>query len=428
MSMTHTDLDLAALAARPLVQVTAFTRWVGAGRKLTQTGRVTLADARELVTLLETGDELDRAIGDRVYRTKSSDELRGLSIVVLWARAVGLVRVVTGRLVPVKKNARLLDRPRDLWAAMFESFGQLGEAVSPRGYLMSLMVEDFADGVAVLLADLADRGGSIRPDEANELIWSTLVRRYRLDGATDEQRRIWRHSTDHDVRATTDLLVEFGALAVDESGALRRTELANWALRRNYGAGTGDPVAQILISLLHTEPVIWRRLLVPAAIRLDRLHRLIQAAMGWDDYHLHVFTQGAEQYGKPDDELEHRDERKATLRDVASQDGESFGYEYDFGDSWDHEITVERLTVADPDGRYPICVGGARACPPEDCGGTAGYASLVDILADADHPEHQDMLDWLGLAKGSDFDPARFDLDDANRRLESTMQGALGTG
>ena len=112
---------------------------------------------------------------------------------------------------------------------------------------------------------------------------------------------------------------------------------------------------------------------MPSKIRLDRLHRLIQAAMGWQDYHLHVFNHETGQYGIAEPELQHRDERKTTLYDLASREGDSLEYEYDFGDGWEHEILLERLAPAEPDRQYPICAAGARACPPEDCGGPYGY-------------------------------------------------------
>jgi len=149
-SMSELALAADSAAARVLMQVVALTRWVGTGRKLTQTGRLTMVDARELVSLLETGDEIDPAIGDRVFRTRSSEDLRGLATVVVWAKAVGLVRVVHGRLVPVKKSARLVDRPRELWIAMFEAFDKLGEAICPSGWYTSLLGHDFADGIAAL--------------------------------------------------------------------------------------------------------------------------------------------------------------------------------------------------------------------------------------------------------------------------------------
>jgi pRiA4b ORF-3-like protein len=419
LAVPESDLAAAAAAVRPLTQVVEFTRWVGTGRKLTQTGRLTMADARQLVSLLGTGDEIDPAIGDKVFRTRSSEELRGLTIVVQWAKAAGLVRVVHGRLVPVKKNATLLSRPLALWTAMFEAFGQLGGAVCPSGWFRSLFGDDFGDGVAIMFAGLAESDGAIKREDANELVWAILIRRYETDGVTDDQLRRWRALVDRDVRLTAALLAEFGAFTEDTE-TLRLTALARRALRRGYDAETAaEPIAQLKVTLLDTDPSVWRRVLVPAAIRLDRLHEVIQAAMGWTNSHLHMFTHSSGQYGFSEPELMLKDDRKTTLRDLAAGEGDMVGYEYDFGDSWEHEIIVEKVLAADPDVQYPVCVAGESACPPEDCGGTGGYRDLIETLDDPTDPEHESMLMWLGLDSSSEFDPARFDIDGANRRLNA---------
>ncbi len=166
-----------------------------------------------------------------------------------------------------------------------------------------------------------------------------------------------------------------------------------------------------------TRPPVWRRLLVPADIRLDRLHEVIQAAMGWEDYHMHVFSDGAVEYGCHDPELGHRDERRATLDCLLEKAGDRIRYTYDFGDDWEHEIVLEDVLVADSDALYPICLTGKSACPPEDCGGVWGYGHLRAALADPADEQHQDMLEWLGLETGSEFDPTSFDIDEINESL-----------
>jgi hypothetical protein len=428
--MSEDDLATAAASASALRQVTAFTRWVGEGRKLTQTGQLTMADARHLVGLLNTGDEIDPVIGERVFRTRSSAELPILAIVVAWAKAARLVRQVHGRLVPVKKNQRLIDRPAQLWNTMFAVFNELGPAVCPSGWVQSLLGDNFADGIAILFRAVADGGGAAPTETVQEEVWSALSARYYLDEATGEQLARLRKSTGHDVRRVVAGLVTLGALAEEEAaaGMLRLTPLAEGALRSRYGdVAAGDPIAQLKITLLDTEPPVWRRLLVPATIRLDRLDRVIQAAMGWTNSHLHMFIHSSGRYGVPDLDFPLHDERRATLRDLAAREGEVIRYEYDFGDGWEHEIVVEQLLAAKPGGRYPICLAGARACPPEDCGGVHGYAELLDTLADPTHSEHQHLLEWLGIEKGTDVDPAHFDSTDANRRLDTVIPAATGT-
>jgi hypothetical protein len=410
-----------AAEAEPVRRLVAFTGWVGAGRKLTQTGRITLADARELVALLGTEDVIDPKIGDRVFRTMSSEELPGVTTVVEWAKTSGLVCVTGGRLVPVKKHAGLLDRPLELWFRMFEVFPRLGAALCPPGWGESLLRRHFEEGIGALLAGMARRGGAVGLAEACALAWETVTAGYVLDDATDQQRATWRAVNDRDVRRALGVLQLLGAVRLADGESAELTELALWAMRRSLGASApGDPIFQMKVTLTGVaEPLVWRRLLVPAGLRLDRFHAVIQAAMGWDNYHLHVFSDGRAEYGVPDPELGFLDERKATLRDLASGEGGRVRYTYDFGDDWEHDVVVEKLLAAEPGMGYPVCVAGAGACPPEDCGGGWGYTHLREILADPTDEEHDDMLAWLGLEKAADFDPHRFDVDEANRALSA---------
>ncbi len=176
-----------------------------------------------------------------------------------------------------------------------------------------------------------------------------------------------------------------------------------------------QPVLQLKLSLVGaSKPPVWRRLLVPATIRLNRLHDVIQAAMGWEDYHLHAFSVGGVDYGPPDPELGHRDERTTALNDVISTPGDRMRYVYDFGDHWQHDVVVEKVLAAEPGARYPVCLTGKGRCPPEDCGGVWGYADLRQTLADPTHHEHGDMLEWLGIDTAAAFDPQAFDADDVN--------------
>jgi hypothetical protein len=181
------------------------------------------------------------------------------------------------------------------------------------------------------------------------------------------------------------------------------------------------PTYQLKIVLLGSKPVIWRRLLVPGDASLGWLHAVLQTAVGWTNSHLHHFLTADARYSDPrgnedmsfGDEPD-RDEAKATLMQIAPGKGVSFGYEYDFGDSWEHEILVEKILAS---GTGPangaLCIDGARACPPEDCGGIWGYAELLKALKNPKHPEHQSMKEWIGGA----FDAETFDPEKANRWL-----------
>ncbi|WFE51511.1 plasmid pRiA4b ORF-3 family protein [Micromonospora sp. WMMD1155] len=176
------------------------------------------------------------------------------------------------------------------------------------------------------------------------------------------------------------------------------------------------PIYQIKVGLRGAKPPIWRRLELPADTSLADLHDIIQVAFGWYDSHLHVFNTPYGDFGIADRKLGHRAEAPVTLEQVAPEVGDRLRYTYDFGDDWEHEITVEKVLDRQPVG-YPRCTGGRRAAPPEDCGGVWGYAELVEVLGDPDHPEHGDRLEWLGLASAAEFQPARFDAAEITQAL-----------
>ncbi|EME63684.1 plasmid pRiA4b ORF-3 family protein [Amycolatopsis decaplanina] len=407
-------------------QVRAFTEWVGAGRKLTQTGRITLADAKALVPLLKTGDVLEQTIGDHVYRTRSSERLLNLMLVVECAKVARLVRKTGQRLVPVKKNQALLDDPQKLWLALFTGFDQLGQAFLHSGFSESLLRPEFAAGSRAALTSLYNTDGAVNIESLCATVWDVVSAPYILDDLDELPLEVLRSTNDRDTKQSLEVLRRLGVVTLRD-GSAELTELGRSGMRRILGEPeAGDPIYQVKITLLEIEGLpVWRRVLVPAAIPLDRLHVVIQAAMGWENYHLHYFLDGQTYYGEAEPELQYRDERKVRLDDLVKPGGRLL-YNYDFGDSWDHEILIEEAAVATSDGRYPRCVAGEAACPPEDVGGTGGYARLIQILGDPGHQEHQDILGWLGLDDPGHFDPARFDLDEANQRLNQVVSGKGG--
>lgn len=191
----------------------------------------------------------------------------------------------------------------------------------------------------------------------------------------------------------------------------RRQERPVRSDHRPPGRGT---VVRLRASLRATAPEVWRRVEVPADFTLAQLHHVLQAAFAWDDKHLHVFQAGGARYGlahadAPRAEL---DERRYRVGDVL-RPGATVQYEYDFGDSWTQELRVEAVERADPLVTYPVCTGGARAAPPEDCGGTGGYERLLQVLADPNDEEHVTLRRWVG----GFFDPGGFDANAVNREL-----------
>jgi len=174
-------------------------------------------------------------------------------------------------------------------------------------------------------------------------------------------------------------------------------------------------IYQIKISLIGAKPPIWRTVLVPSDLDLENFHNVIQVAMGWEDSHLHQFIANEKFYGTPDDEfgMEIEDESKYKLSQLLSKEKDTIIYEYDFGDSWEHKILLEKVLPFDSKTDLPVCIKGKRACPPEDCGGIWGYEELLETISDPKHPDHEDMLEWLG----GEFDPGEFDLEVINKDL-----------
>jgi hypothetical protein len=185
--------------------------------------------------------------------------------------------------------------------------------------------------------------------------------------------------------------------------------------------GRNSPIYQVKVTLKGSKPPIWRRIQVASDTRLDRLHRIVQCVMGWDGGHLHQFIVGGVCYSTPmpefgiDMETDCADARKVSLQKAAPGVKCRILYEYDFGDGWEHDLLVEKVLDPDPAARYPVCLAGKRACPPEDCGGIWGYVELLKALQDPQHPEHKNMTEWID----EDFDPEGFDLEEVNRRLRS---------
>jgi hypothetical protein len=185
---------------------------------------------------------------------------------------------------------------------------------------------------------------------------------------------------------------------------------------------TPQNVYQIKVTLKGSKPPIWRRIQVTSDISLYELHHILQVVMGWEDYHLHQFIIGGTYFGEPHPDygfdLEMVDETTVELNQVVSGAKTKFTYEYDFGDSWEHTILIEKILPLEAGKHYPICLTGRRACPPEDCGGIWGYAYLLEAIQNPDHPEHEYLLEWVG----GGFDPEAFDLDEINGELKGLSE------
>lgn len=180
-----------------------------------------------------------------------------------------------------------------------------------------------------------------------------------------------------------------------------------------------DQAYQLRVVLRGIDPPIWRSFWIKGDKTLEELHRALQIIMGWQDYHLYTFTINGRVFGGPGVDPDLADTvildstANLNLSQVLSGEHLTFEYVYDFGDNWEHEITIERMVPISGVTNHPVCIAGARACPPEDCGGLLGYEELLGTISDPEDEEYETTMIWLGGA----FDPEGFDINGVNRCL-----------
>ncbi|AEE50768.1 plasmid pRiA4b ORF-3 family protein [Haliscomenobacter hydrossis] len=175
---------------------------------------------------------------------------------------------------------------------------------------------------------------------------------------------------------------------------------------------------QLKVQLEGINPLIWRTFQIDQTETFFDLHEILQIVMGWENAHLFEFQIKERKIGLLPDEEEMwdtdanlEDSESIMLIDLNLQVGDTLRYIYDFGDHWGHLLTVEKITTEETD--CPICLGGARNCPPEDCGGAPGYADFLDALKNPNHPQHEEIIDWI-----EEFDPEDFDMGETNEILQ----------
>lgn len=375
-------------------------RWllarVGDGITLTKAGHLPPAVVTETMTTLGwDADWIGR--NNREEQTLPVAELRDS------ARRMGLLRVQRGILLRTVAGRKLTDDPAALWWHIAEHLPLArddGERQAGLLYLLTVAAglaeknELIAEGMIVLgWADSRTRQ-PLDPLDAFRVARDTwaVFRRLRI-----QPRTRWG---EPDVPPTP------AAVALARAALLGRTGAV--AAERPSPRGRDDKAVELTITLRDIEPPVWRRVVVPASLTLGGLHTVIQTAMGWSDSHLHMFVIDRVRYGDIDDPG--GDEQTHTVADVRVK---KFVYEYDFGDSWAHDIRVGQR-LASVGAGTPHCAGGARACPPEDCGGAWGYEHLLEVLADPSDEEHDEMLEWVG----GEFDPEAFDVAATNELLE----------
>lgn len=182
-----------------------------------------------------------------------------------------------------------------------------------------------------------------------------------------------------------------------------------------------ENIYQLKITLVHSKPPIWRRFLVSDRTVLPDLHRMIQAAMGWTNSHLHQFMHMGDYLGHPTflEDMDVLDYRKIRIGTILRRPKDSLKYEYDFGDGWLHDIVLQKIHPKVDGVTYPFFMDGEGNCPPEDCGGIPGFQHFLYVMADPNHKEYDEMIEWYGQP----YDPAHFDPLMVGRRFRSKNYG-----
>jgi Plasmid pRiA4b ORF-3-like protein len=327
------------------------------------------------------------------------------------AQRLGLLRKNRGQLLTTKVGRSVVDDPHLLWWHLASRLPD-GRSVPERqaGVLYLLMatgrpLDDtlLADGMTILGWAAGGTGMALSPTDAFWAARDTWAVFHRL-GLIPKRGR-WDEPEPPPSEAGARLA---------RAALLGTADPSSTVSSRHPPPPTEEQAVELTVTLRNIEPAIWRRLVVPTSLTLRELHAVIQSAMGWQDYHLHLFEVDGVLYGDVDEIQSHPlgDEEIFTVGEVAEA-VRNFRYEYDFGDSWDHDIAIEQMMSSVGTGT-PHLIGGARACPPEDCGGPWGYEDLLRVLADPSDSEHDAMLQWAG----GPFDPEAFDLAETNANLE----------
>lgn len=473
---------LEVLSALPLIQrVTALLRWIGSGKPVTATGALRLRDIEAAAACVgvavrgagkRIGDELpgtERLFGmepmldvapaaGAARATEAVPTVRSMYEVPLlapiWAalQAAEIIDVMATKVVPYEgaegfltgtasqqvseislfiscflEEYVLRHDPGQPWeglvAGMQTSILMAAATPDPPALERVLGAADRAPEAEKLMASAITRLVVARLEDLAELGLLIIDSRIRVPPALI--RAVADAFDDDQVLADLGLADDPDTPGTAVSGARPDAPSSTPLLPSPWPAGA---VLQLKVMLKESKPPIWRRVTVPAGMSLAQLHLVIQVLFGWLDYHLHHFQAGnydgplyapvdpdggGDFYGEPS-----RDESKASVGDVLPAVGSTLTYTYDFGDNWEHAVTVEKvLTDDDGAGQLPQCTAGRGAAPAEDSGGIWGWENIVQAVNDPGHPEHETYREWLGLPHGESLDPKAFGPDEVNQNL-----------
>lgn len=178
------------------------------------------------------------------------------------------------------------------------------------------------------------------------------------------------------------------------------TRLKEWKREKSKD---GVSIYQLKVSLLETDPLVWRRIEIPSNTSLNNLSYAINFSMGWECYHLHLFKISGVEFGASDDGCDPWESDKTLKVSQAFFISPKLKYIYDFGDGWQHEVAFEEEKLVKPEERYPLCTGGENNCPPEDAGGISAFADYKEAILNKSHERHQEFLNWRGPYNLSEF-------------------------
>ncbi|MEA3253811.1 MAG: tetratricopeptide repeat protein [Chloroflexota bacterium] len=249
-----------------------------------------------------------------------------------------------------------------------------------------------------------DQAVSLAPDNVN--ILTDLAAAHLGDGHLDAAQEYAERALRVNPKSTLAKDALNAALHSRES-----LRAARYPISESY-----PTIYEMKVRIKGSRPAIWRRFQVSGNITLYKLHRVLQIVMGWSDYHLYEFWIGRSLFSEPDPDFGSgiKSARRIKLSEAITREKSKFVYVYDLGDNWEHEVIVERILPSEKELRHPVCLEGARACPPEDCGGVPGYSDLLKIIRNPKDEEYEELMDWLG----GYFNPRLFDLEEVNRRLK----------
>jgi hypothetical protein len=447
------EQGLAVFSELPLIQrATALLRWIGDGRPVTGTGALRLRDieaAAACVGVTVRGATKRADAADDVLTVRSMYEVPQLA--QMWAalKAAELIELKSTKVVPFEDSGRFLSGntsdkleefhiftscfleqavlrhdPEQPWertiAALQASI--LMAAATPEPPLLErvLAAPDHAPEAEKTMAGLLTRLAVDRLKALAELGLLTIDTHFRIPPAL-----IGCVATTFD---NPWVLADLGlGEAPDDEDVPPFAEADAIGAQVTAPRHDAEPIMQLKIVLKGSKPPIWRRVLVPADMPLSQLHVVIQGVFGWLDYHLHHFQTGGFRgptyapvdpdgeegfYGEPA-----MDESKVTVGGLLPSVGSTMTYTYDFGDNWEHGITVEKILVSDDARQLPRCTAGRGAAPAEDSGGIWGWMDIVQAVNDPSHEEHKEYREWLGLGPGETLDPKAFDVEQANEDL-----------